>query len=117
MWPQSRYRGRQRVYLQAMRSPHIFIRKSSVQPKEILITSAKRLLPTKSAKSRHWSGDEVRPRPEPLFDLEAKLVNQCVPLAFLVLDVGGVLLRRAGHRPTAVRDQAHFHVFGVDNLA
>jgi hypothetical protein len=24
MWPQSRYRGRQRVYVQAMRSPHIY---------------------------------------------------------------------------------------------
>jgi len=44
MWPQSYYRRRQRVYLQEMRSPHIFTRKSRVQPKEILITSAKRLL-------------------------------------------------------------------------
>src|ERR1700738_790135 len=24
MWPQSRYRGRQRVYLHAMRSPHLY---------------------------------------------------------------------------------------------
>src|SRR5262249_19502526 len=52
-----------------------------------------------------------------LFDLEAELIDQCAPLAFLALDVGGVLLRRAGHRPTAVGDQAHFHVVGVDDLA
>jgi hypothetical protein len=42
MWPQSRYRGRPRVYLQAMRSPTSL--HARVQPKEILITSAKRLL-------------------------------------------------------------------------
>src|ERR1700730_15756387 len=49
MWPQSRYRGRQRVYLQAMRSPISLHESRSVQPKEILITSAKRLLQQKSA--------------------------------------------------------------------
>jgi hypothetical protein len=44
MWPQSRYRGRQRVYLQANEVPHIFTRKSRLRPKEFLIASAKRLL-------------------------------------------------------------------------
>jgi hypothetical protein len=34
--------------------------------------------------------------------------------AFLALDVGGVLLRRTGHGPTAIGDQAHFHVVGVE---
>src|SRR5215471_5263111 len=54
---------------------------------------------------------------ERLFDLEAELIDQCAPLAFLALDVGGVLLRRTGHGPTAVGDQAKFHVVGVDDLA
>jgi hypothetical protein len=43
MWPQSRYRGRQRVSSSGDEVPHIFTRKSRVQPKEILIISAKRL--------------------------------------------------------------------------
>jgi hypothetical protein len=44
MPPQSRYRARPRVHRQAMRSPHIFTRKSRLQPGEFLVTSAKRLL-------------------------------------------------------------------------
>src|SRR5262249_59291901 len=52
-----------------------------------------------------------------LFDLEAELVDQCTPLAFLALDIGGVLRGRAGHRPAAVGNQALFHVIGVDDLA
>jgi hypothetical protein len=39
----SRYRGRQRVYLQAMRSP-TSLHESRLRPKEFLIASAKRLL-------------------------------------------------------------------------
>jgi hypothetical protein len=54
---------------------------------------------------------------ELLFDLEAELVDQCTPLAFLALDIGGVLRGRAGHRPAAVGNQALFHVIGVDDLA
>jgi hypothetical protein len=44
MWPQSRFRGRQRFYLQVIRSPTSSRESRVVQPKEILITSAKRLL-------------------------------------------------------------------------
>src|SRR6266508_6484145 len=67
------------------------------------------------ARSRH--ADQAPAICERLFDLEAELIDQCAPLAFLALDVGGVLLRRTGHGPTAVGDQAHFHVLGVDDLA
>src|ERR1700738_645860 len=38
--------------------PHIFTRKSRVQPKEILITSAKRLL----QQNRHWAAERGCPR-------------------------------------------------------
>src|SRR5262249_22945853 len=50
-----------------------------------------------------------------LLNLEAELVGQCAPLAFLALDVAGVFLRRAGHRPGPVRDQSLLHVLGVDD--
>jgi hypothetical protein len=43
IWPQSRYRGRQGVLSSDNEVPHIFTRKSRVQPKEILISNAKRL--------------------------------------------------------------------------
>src|SRR6202047_1797212 len=44
MWHQSRYRGRQRIYLQAMRSPTYLLESRVYSQKRILITSAKRLL-------------------------------------------------------------------------
>jgi hypothetical protein len=43
MWPQSPYRGRQRVSSSSDEVPHIFTQKSRVQPKEILIVGPKRL--------------------------------------------------------------------------
>src|SRR5262249_20184233 len=83
--------------------------------------------PTRSPR-RRWRGTrdrgEICPNKKPiafvglplLLDLEVELLDQCAPLAFFALDVGGVLLRRAGHRSTAIGDQAHFHVIGVDDL-
>ena len=62
MWPQSRYRGRQRVYLQAMRPPTSFTRKSRVQPKKILIASAQRLFQQHRSRATLW---ETAPCPLP----------------------------------------------------
>jgi hypothetical protein len=50
------------------------------------------------ASSRHGPGDEARPRPEPLFDLEAKLVDQCAPLAAYSSGVLGI-----GPPPSEIR--------------
>jgi hypothetical protein len=52
-WPQSRYRGRQRVYCQGNEVPHIFTRYSRVQPKEILIMSAERLFQQHRSNASH----------------------------------------------------------------
>src|SRR5262245_25198703 len=65
--------------------------------RQVLETDLDRLYPRRRA-SR--SDDDIqrwrRALCGPLFDLEAELIDQCAPLAFLALDVGGVLLRRAG---------------------
>jgi hypothetical protein len=60
-WPQSRYRGRQRVFSSSSEVPHIFTRKSRVQPKEILITSAKRLFQQHRSKPAVTGTSALRP--------------------------------------------------------
>src|SRR5262249_4867486 len=85
------------------------------------VDAAEPLIKAASILGGHWCllliADEARAMCGLLFDLYAELIGQCAPPAFLALDVGAVLLRRAVHRPTAVGDQAHFHVVGVDDLA
>src|SRR4029077_17725423 len=74
MWAQSHYRGRQRVLSSRNEVPHIFTRKSRVQPKEILIASAKRLFqqhrsksaPTaRQARVRSWRKEQTSPKRTP----------------------------------------------------
>src|ERR1700730_17767577 len=50
MWPQSRYRGRRRVYLQAMRPPHLYT-KFACTAKRNFDHECKKTFATKSATS------------------------------------------------------------------
>jgi hypothetical protein len=52
MWPQSRYRGRQRVFLRTMRSPHIYT-EVACTAKRNFDRECKKTFATKSARKRH----------------------------------------------------------------
>src|SRR5215475_1331475 len=51
MWPQSRYRGRQRVFLRTMSPPHIYM-EVACTAKRNFDRECKKTFATKSAKSR-----------------------------------------------------------------
>jgi hypothetical protein len=63
MWPQSRYRGRQRVYLQAMRFPPHLYTKVACTAKRNFDHECKKTFATQSAKS-----DQSAPQQTALFD-------------------------------------------------
>ena len=93
VYPQSRYRGRQRVLSSRNEVPHIFTRKSRVQPKEILITSAKRLF------QQHRS---------------TTAVSSALASGLLHLDLPTLLMRIGAYAPQHAIIQSSHSGFEVD---
>src|SRR5437016_11527502 len=104
MPPQSRYRARPRDRRQAMRSLTSLHESRVYSPENFWSPVQKDFC--NNICQEPTCGRSAPAICERLFDLEAELIDQCAPLAFLALDVGGVLLRRTGHGPTAIGDQA-----------